>query len=335
MRRHAILCGWSLLALAACGGGDAPARSMEAGDTGGTTPPRGRWERLPYDLPGTRSGAAAAFVGSMLHVIGGQRGGEFLADHSALDPRTGRWSSLPPLEPGRTFTAPNAAPHAGDVYVVAGNPRGYCTNDARVSRGASARWEVLPPAPVGRCHAAVVAAGGRVHVIGGWNTASTVHYTQVDVLDPASGRWMQGVPLPAWRGGMAAGAIGDVIVIAGGTTADATFSPVTLAYDTRTGAWSTRAPLPTPRGAAAAAVLDGRLFVIGGFVLEGGRAKLLDVVESYDPASDRWRPEPPLPVPTAFAAAATSPDGEIYLVGGHTSPAAESPVGAMYVFRPR
>lgn len=58
-------------------------------------------------------------------------------------------------------------------------------------------------------------------------------------------------------------------------------------------------------------MLDGRVWVIGG-VTTGGASAL---VESYDPATDRWSAEPTLPVALHHAAAAVY-RGEIVVAGG-------------------
>ena len=55
----------------------------------------------------------------------------------------------------------------------------------------------------------------------------------------------------------------------------------------------------------------GRVWVVGGLTATGAT----NVVESYDPASDRWAPGPALPVALHHASAATY-RGEIVVVGG-------------------
>jgi hypothetical protein len=76
-------------------------------------------------------------------------------------------------------------------------------------------------------------------------------------------------------------------------------------------AWRPRAPAPTARQEVASAVLDGRVWVIGGLTSAGASA----VVESYDPAVDRWATGPSLPI-ALHHAAATVYRGEIVVLGG-------------------
>jgi serine/threonine-protein kinase PknK len=58
-------------------------------------------------------------------------------------------------------------------------------------------------------------------------------------------------------------------------------------------------------------VADGRVWVIGGLTAAGATA----VVESYDLATDRWAPGPPLPVALHHPAATTF-RGEVVVLGG-------------------
>lgn len=75
--------------------------------------------------------------------------------------------------------------------------------------------------------------------------------------------------------------------------------------------WRAGAAAPTARQEVASTVLDDRVWVIGGLTAAGASA----VVESYNPATDRWSPEPPLPI-AVHHAAATVYRGEIVVAGG-------------------
>jgi len=83
-------------------------------------------------------------------------------------------------------------------------------------------------------------------------------------------------------------------------------------------AWQGRAAAPTARQEVASAVTDGRVWVLGGITAAGASA----VVESYDPASDRWTAGPDLPVAVHHPAAATF-RGEIVLAGGFLASAGD------------
>jgi non-specific serine/threonine protein kinase len=69
----------------------------------------------------------------------------------------------------------------------------------------------------------------------------------------------------------------------------------------------------------AGAVVADRIGVVGGITDDGGAS---NIVESYDPATDRWQSGPDLPEPLHHVAAATF-RGELVVVGGFTGGGAD------------
>ena len=65
-----------------------------------------------------------------------------------------------------------------------------------------------------------------------------------------------------------------------------------FAEETPGGLWATLAPAPTKRTEVVATTVNGKIYVIGGRLGNAfiGRASNTDVVEGYDPATDRWGP---------------------------------------------
>ncbi|MBI3077822.1 MAG: galactose oxidase, partial [Deltaproteobacteria bacterium] len=76
------------------------------------------------------------------------------------------------------------------------------------------------------------------------------------------------------------------------------------------GTWATRAPMPSARTEVAVVEAGGKIYVIGGFGQSG------DLVEEYDPSSDRWRRRASLPRPLHHVGAAAIA-GRIYVIGGY------------------
>ena len=117
----------------------------------------------------------------------------------------------------------------------------------------------------------------------------------------------------ACRGGSTTDGAGPTAAPTTPTTATST--TVTTATATTVAAppptWQPRAPAPTARQEVASAVADGRVWVIGGLTAAGAT----DVVEAYDPATDRWTPGPALPI-ALHHASATTYRGEIVVLGG-------------------
>ena len=83
----------------------------------------GRWTTLPAEsnLPTGRAGTATVVLDGRLLVIGGESGTQVPAhaEVEALDPRTGRWTTLAPLAVGRHAT--QGVLHRGRIYLAAGS----------------------------------------------------------------------------------------------------------------------------------------------------------------------------------------------------------------------
>ena len=75
------------------------------------------------------------------------------------------------------------------------------------------------------------------------------------------------------------------------------------------------APLPLPRTEVAGAIWRGLVAVVGGITADGAATNQVDL---YDPATNRWRSGPPLPLLLHHAGAAAVGD-RLYVVGGYSS----------------
>lgn len=179
-------------------------------------------------------------------------------------------------------------------------------------------WSTGPLLLSGTDNVAVLATGGRVHVIGG--EARTAH----QVYDPVAGSWSAGPASPRVRFASAAAVLNGRLHLIGGwnynNSASDSLSSHDI-YDPVAGTWSAAAPLATARNAAAAAVLDGRIVVIGGRApgIRANDQSSLASCEVYDPVADRWSAGPALPQARAGLAAVTL-DGRVYALGGESPP---------------
>jgi N-acetylneuraminic acid mutarotase len=90
--------------------------------------------------------------------------------------------------------------------------------------------------------------------------------------------------------------------------------------------WQARAPLPTPRAEVAATQFRGGVAIVGGFVGTSGSK----VVEVYNPATNRWRRLPDLPIAVHHPMAAAA-DGRLYVAGGYLGGGA-GPTGAAFAY---
>ena len=81
-----------------------------------------------------------------------------------------------------------------------------------------------------------------------------------------------------------------------------------------TGGWERHAPLPEPRTEVAAGLArGGEIVAVGGFTAGGGNSARAD---AYSIVRDTWRRLPDLPLSVDHAAA-TSANGNVYVVGGY------------------
>lgn len=192
---------------------------------------------------------------------------------------------------------------------------------------ASDSWASVAPLPVERDHPALVAHEGRLYFFGGQDGAPR---DEAFAYDPALDEWLPIATMPGRRAQFAAVALGGRIYIFGGVTPTGPGGAAleTWAYEPATDTWITElAAIPTQRNHLVGVALDGRAWAIG------GRWHLNEVtVESYDPQTDSWRPEAPLPVATGGATAVVL-DGRIHVTGGEDF-VAFSTVAAHQVYDP-
>lgn len=93
-------------------------------------------------------------------------------------------------------------------------------------------------------------------------------------------------------------------------------------------AWKRLPPVPgPPRLASTAAVVDGRIFLFGGYtVSRDGSEVSVARVDAFDPATERWSPRAPMPVPVDDAVSGVWRDSLIVLVSGWSDGASVSEV---------
>lgn len=194
-----------------------------------------------------------------------------------------------------------ACAHDGGIYVAGGiAPEGQPSERLLRYDPRRGDWVELAPLPTPRSHLALVACGGRLHALGGWEAAwlgpraSRRH----EIYEPGIDTWTSARRLRLARPVVAASAaaIGDRIHLAGGEGRwlfgrwGSYLSDDHRLYREGTGAWAAVAALPSPRRRVGLAVVDSHLAAVGG---EGPQGWTADV-DLYDPASNTWRGLPPL-----------------------------------------
>jgi N-acetylneuraminic acid mutarotase len=269
----------------------------------------GPWTPAPAMLDGHAAHAVVVAGGSILALGGTGRNGTPVSSVERFDGRRWRLETRLPVPGGLNATA--AAAIGPRVYVIGGFEGTGNTPSALVHLYdlTTRTWSQAAPlaSPRGG-HAAVVLAG-RIHVLGGGNSVSTL--ADHSVYDPEADRWTRAAPLRRSKGSPAAVVLGGRIYAIGGRSGYTDFGDVEI-YDPAADRWM-RGPSIPPRGAAGAAVYRRSIYVFGGESQAAGRT-LADVLR-LAPGARAWTKAPPMPTPRAFARAVTY-RGAVYVVGG-------------------
>ena len=301
-------------------------------------------------LPQGVNEVVGAVVDGRLYVYGGERmqtrhlhGGMSLRTQPlgmfwAYDPDTDSWTRL---------TANPVPVHHGAVAAVGkrfylfggfrlpntGNIGWYPENKAWVYDSETQDWSELPPMPTPRGALTAAAVGNKIYVAGGAKIPSGVRLPDglnagspveilgtMEMFDTETKTWtaLRPMTLPRNHHDIAyldgklyaiGGAVGSCV---GGWASNV---PMNEAYDIATDTWSTSAPMPTARSGIGAAVIDGKIYVVGGAGWVDERGGVFRTNEAYDPKSDSWVEETPMPTARhGFAKGVL--DGKLYTVSG-------------------
>lgn len=161
------------------------------------------------------------------------------------------------------------------------------------------------------CGAAPV--GGKVYVVGGF-TFDGGQVGRLEAYDPTADVWTRKTPMPTPRMGLAVTTVGGAIYALGGRARSAVLTTVER-YSPASDTWTPCAPMPTARWNLMTCAVGGKIYALGGIAGVGGKRRVLDVVEVYDPAKNAWSRLGPMPVPRSAAAAAVLGD-QVFVIGG-------------------
>jgi hypothetical protein len=229
-----------------------------------------RWSRLPSP-PQARSGVALAWTGNELVSLGGAvpgagppaRGGY------AFDPRTGRWSPIPPA-PGPGRTDAYAVWTGSEVLLIGGYGDGE-RQPANVALDPTTNtWRQIakPPIPP-LIHAAEVWTGQTLIVWGGAHAGSHASRSGAAYV-PATNRWHRIAQAPITLKSPSGAWTGSQMIVFG--------SSIGASYDPRTNTWQ-RLPPSTLAPEASSVGWIGRRLVAWDY--EGD-------TQDYSPATNHW-----------------------------------------------
>jgi N-acetylneuraminic acid mutarotase len=267
------------------------------------------WHPSPQMLA-PRSAHAVVTTGDAIYAIGGTgAGGAPVMRVERFD--GGEWRDETTL-PGEGLNAPAAVAIGHRIYVVGGfkTVTNVPTAEVLVYDVGTHTWSTAAPLPAPRGGHAAVVLDGKIHVIGGGNSRSTL--ADHSEYDPATNRWTGRAPLSRSKGSPAAVVFNDKLYSLGGRSGPLDFGDVEI-YDPGTDRWS---PGPTiePRGTAGAAAYCGTIYIFGGE--SQAKSTTLDEVLRLDTNRKAWQRA--LVMPTARNYARAVPfRGSVYLIGGN------------------
>jgi N-acetylneuraminic acid mutarotase len=274
-----------------------------------------------------RSAHAIVSMGDAIYAIGGTgAGGAPVLQVERFDGKD--WRDETTL-PGEGLNAPAVVAIGQRIYVIGGfkTVTNVPSAEVLVYDVSTHLWSNAAPLPAPRGGHAAVVVDGKIHVIGGGNSQSTL--ADHSEYDPAVDTWTERAPLPRSEGSPAAVAFNGKLYAIGGRSGGSDFGNVYI-YDPFTGRWS-EGPAIEPRGTAGAAVYCGTIYVFGGE--SQAKNTVLNDVLTMDSIGTGWRAAQPMPSARNYARAALL-GNSVYLVGGNPVVAAShSAAGSTLVER--
>ena len=185
-------------------------------------PQAGAWQAAPA-MRHARAAHAVVAANGAVYALAGTGSAGPVREVERFDGRA--WAQESSL-PGEGLNAPAAAALGPRIYLIGGF--GTTTNvpvaQVWVYDTATHRWSEAAPLPRPRGGHAAVVLSGRIHVIGGGNSVSTI--ADHSVYDPATDRWSELAPLPRAMGSPAAVVHDGVLVSIGGRSGPKDFGEV-------------------------------------------------------------------------------------------------------------
>lgn len=269
--------------------------------------------------PIARAEGPGVVVNGKLYVVGGfnSRNLDVTNRHYAYDPQADRWQRLADMPVSNTHIV--GAVDGDTVWYAGGyvgKHPGKAIRDVYKYHVPSDRWTKGPPLPEPRAAGVLVRLGRNLHYISGLSLDRDTNYGDHWIL-PLDGvqQWTPRAPMPMPRGHMGAAVLdGKIYVVGGQFHHDNHRRDLAYVhrYDPGPDKWTEMAPLPfaVSHIELSTVVWKGRIYIFGGRSdSKTGRLKrladpqpsvlrstALPDVFAYDPASDRWEPQPELPV---------------------------------------
>jgi N-acetylneuraminic acid mutarotase len=267
----------------------------------------GPWKPQP-DMLESRAAHAVVSTPTAIYALAGTGPDGPVLDVERFDGR--RWRIETRL-PGHGLNAPAAAVLKDQIYLIGGfnTTTNVPSSDVLVYDVRRKSWRTTAPLPAPRGGHAAAVLDGKIHVVGGGNSRSTI--ADHSVYDPVTRQWRDLKPLPRSEGSPALVAQGGKLYAIGGRSGRSDFGDVYV-YDPPSDQWDP-APSIEPRGTAGAVVYCGSIHLFGGESQATNSS--LDDVFRLDLARGAWEKLEPMPHARNFARAVLFKN-RVYVVGG-------------------
>jgi N-acetylneuraminic acid mutarotase len=185
-----------------------------------------------------------------------------------------------------------------------------------MSLAAEDTWTRKADMPTARVFAGGCVIDGKIYVIGGAPSASSVTGV-VEMYNPISDSWTRMANIPSGRCYPATCAFNDKIYVFGGTSPGmySTAKKNVYVYDPQTDSWTQKADMQYANALCGIAVVDDIIYLIGGGISESSSP--ISTVMAYNPVNETWTQKADMPTARSLLSASVV-DGKIYAIGGST-----------------
>jgi len=232
------------------------------------------------------------------------------------------WTAKAPIPTPRVGAAAGVV--SGVLYVVGGQEvTGSALGTVEAYDPVADAWSTKAPMPTARVGVGAGVIDGILYAVGGDVSDNGSIVGTLEAYDPATNTWTTKAPMHTPRRSPAVGVINGLLYVVGGGNSIGTTYTTLEAYDPATDTWSAKAPMPTSRWVLGAGVINGVLYAVGG---DNGaeppsNAVPFPTVEAYDPATNTWSSEAPMPTARCCLGVGVI-NGTLYAVGGASNDAA-------------
>lgn len=191
-------------------------------------------------------------------------------------------------------------------------------------------WVQKTELPTSRSGVATAVVDSKIYIIGGKTYSNKSGpgmsaLSTVEVYDTRTNTWHKATDMPTPRIAARAAVFSGEIYVLGGyneiKVRGERYKKIVEVYNPRTDTWTRKRDMPSLRSGFGVAVVNGKIYAIGGAVLDKklGVRVSIDLVEAYDPLTERWKKRANMPTKREWIDTAVV-NGKIYAIGGEVKP---------------